>query len=124
MFAAVANACAGLAEGIERVVFQRPAEGGGVFAAVADACASLAEKVERVVFQPADRGALRLAGIIAGITDAVERAVFQSGVERGLASAGAGTQRLLLVFERRLGQPLVIGSILALALLALIVGTR
>jgi len=67
---------------------------------------------------------LKLTGIIAGITDAVEAAVFQSGVERGVTSAAAGTQRLLLATERRLGQPQVIGSILALALLALIIGTR
>jgi len=102
----------------------RTSDSGGVFAAVANAFAGLAEGMERVVFQPADTGALKLAGIIAGFTDAVERAVFQSGVERGLASAGAGAQRLLLATERRLGQPLVIGGILALALLALIVGAR
>ncbi|MDQ3710055.1 MAG: hypothetical protein M3387_12265, partial [Actinomycetota bacterium] len=104
--------------------YGRASDSGGVFTAAANAFAGLAEGMERVVFQPADTGALKLAGIIAGFTDAVERAVFQSGVERGLASAGAGAQRLLLATERRLGQPLVIGGILALALLALIVGTR
>jgi NADH-quinone oxidoreductase subunit L len=102
---------------------QRTSDVGGVFGAVADASARFTEKLERVVFQPADTGALKLAGIIAGIIDAVERAVFQSGVERGLARAGAGSQRLLLATERRLSQPPVIGTILALALVALIVGT-
>jgi Na+/alanine symporter len=110
----VANAVAGVVERIERGVFERPADTGGVFGAVANASARLAERLEQGVFQPVDTGALKLAGIIAGITDAVERAVFQTGVERGLASAGAGAQRLLLA----------IGSILALALAALIVGTR
>ncbi|MDQ3342331.1 MAG: hypothetical protein M3524_01965 [Actinomycetota bacterium] len=124
MFGAVANAIAGFVEGIERVVFQRASEHGGVFGAIANALASLAEKMERVVFQPADTGALKLAGIIAGVTDAVERAVFQSGVERGLARSGVSAQRLLLATERRLGQPPVVGSILALALVALLVGTR
>ena len=123
VFGAAANASAGLAEGIERVFFQR-ADGRGVFGAVGNAFAGLAERTERVVFQPIDTGALKLTGIIAGITDAVEAAVFQSGVERGVTSAAAGTQRLLLATERRLGQPQVIGSILALALLALIIGTR
>ncbi len=102
----------------------RASESGGVLGMAANAGAGLAEGLERVVFQPADTGALKLAGIIAGITDAVERAVFQSGVERGLERAGAGAQRLLLASERHLGRPLVIGSILALALLALLVGTR
>jgi len=124
VFGAVANAIAGFVEGIERVVFQRASEHGGVFGAIANALASLAEKMERVVFQPADTGALKLAGIIAGVTDAVERAVFQSGVERGLARSGVSAQRLLLATERRLGQPPVVGSILALALVALLVGTR
>ncbi|MBA2633301.1 MAG: NADH-quinone oxidoreductase subunit L [Chloroflexi bacterium] len=124
VFGAVADAIAGLVERIERAVFQRPADTGGVFGAVANAFADLAERTERVVFQPIDTGALKLTGIIAGITDAVERAVFQSGVERGLESAGASAQRLLLAIERRLGHPMVIGGILALALLALIVGTR
>jgi NADH-quinone oxidoreductase subunit L len=123
-FGVVANAVAGVVERIERGVFERPADTGGVFGAVANASARLAERLEQGVFQPVDTGALKLAGIIAGITDAVERAVFQTGVERGLASAGAGAQRLLLATERRLGQPAVIGSILALALAALIVGTR
>jgi len=123
VFGAAANASAGLAERIEQVFFQR-AEGRGVFGVVGNAFAGLAERIEQVVFQPIDTGALKLTGIIAGITDAVEAAVFQSGVERGVTSAAAGTQRLLLATERRLGQPQVIGSILALALLALIIGTR
>jgi len=124
VFGTVADVIAGLVERIERAVFQRPADTGGVFGAVANAFAGLAERIERAAFQPIDTGALKLTGIIAGITDAVERAVFQSGVERGLESAGASAQRLLLAIERRLGHPMVIGSILALALLALIVGTR
>ncbi|MDQ3476349.1 MAG: hypothetical protein M3492_08465, partial [Actinomycetota bacterium] len=123
VFGAVADAGARLAEGMERRVFQR-AESGGVFSAVANAGARLAEGMERRVFQPVDTTTLKLTGIIAGFTDAVEKAVFDTGVERGLARAGAGAQRLLLAIERQLGQPLVIGSILALALLALIVGTR
>jgi len=53
----------------------------------------------------------------------VERVVFQSGVERGVTSAAAGSQRLLLATEERLGRPLVIGSICALALVAVVVGT-
>ncbi|MCA1572588.1 MAG: hypothetical protein LC798_20280 [Chloroflexi bacterium] len=123
VFGAVADAGARLAEGMERRVFQ-PAAGGGVFGAVASAGARLAEGMERRVFQSVDTTTLKLTGIIAGFTDAVEKAVFDTGVERGLARAGAGAQRLLLAIERQLGQPLVIGSILALALLALIVGTR
>jgi NADH-quinone oxidoreductase subunit L len=99
-------------------------DGGGAFGAAADATGRLTERIERVVFQPADTGALKLAGIIAGVIDAVERTVFQTGVERGLARSGAVAQRLLLAIEQRLAQPQVIGSILALALLALIVGTR
>lgn len=102
----------------------RTAEEGSVFGRIANAGAGLAEGIERGAFQRVDTGALKLATIIAAITDAVEAAIFQTGVERGLASAGSGTQRLLLAIERRLGQPLVIGSILALALVALIVGTR
>jgi len=78
----------------------------------------------RAVAQPLDTAVLKLAGLIAGITEAVERVVFQSGVERGVVNAAAGSQRLLMAVERRLGRPPVIGSILALALATLIVGTR
>ena len=122
LFGAAADATARATERVERV-FQ-PAEGRGVFGVAADASARLAERVERIFFQRLDTGLLTLAGAIAGITDAVERAVFQSGVERGLASFIAGAQRLLLGIERRLGQPPVIGAILGLALVTLIVGTR
>jgi len=120
---AVADATAGLAERIERTFFQR-AEGHGIFASAANASARLAERVERVFFQSLDTSVLKMTEIIAGTTDAVERIVFQSGVERGVASAAAGAQRALLGIERRLGRPSVIGSILAVALLAVIVGTR
>ncbi len=123
VIAAVANAFARLAERIERVFFQR-GEGQGVIAAVASAFARLVERIERVFFQSLDTGVAKMTGIIAGITDAVEGAVFQRGVERGVSSAAAGAQRALLAVERRLGQPPVIASILALALAALIVGTR
>jgi len=119
---AAADAAARLAEGTERVAFQR-AEGHGVLGATGHAFALLAEKIERSVFQPVDTGALKLTSLIAGITDAVERVVFQSGVERGVTSAAAGSQRLLLATEERLGRPLVIGSICALALVAVVVGT-
>ncbi len=117
-----ANAVARLTERFERVAFQR-AEGHGVLGATGHAFALLAEKIERSVFQPVDTGALKLTSLIAGITDAVERVVFQSGVERGVTSAAAGSQRLLLATEERLGRPLVIGSICALALVAVVVGT-
>ena len=120
---AVADATARVAERIERVVFQRP-EGHGLLGSAGNAFARMAEWMERVVFQRLDTGSLTMTGIIAGATDAVERAVFQSGVERGVTSAAAGTQRLLLAAERRLGQPAVIGTILALALLAVLVGAR
>ena len=117
-----ANAVARVTEKFERVTFQR-AEGHGVLGATGHAFALLAEKIERSVFQPVDIGALKLASLIAGITDAVERVIFQSGVERGVTSATAGSQRLLLATEARLGRPLVIATILALALVALVVGT-
>ncbi len=123
VIARAADAFARLAEGIERVVFQRSA-GHGVFGGLGNAFAGFAERTERVVFQPLDTGVGKLAGLIAGITDAVERVVFQIGVERGVTNAAAGAQRRLLAIEGRLGQLPVIGSILALALLALIVGTR
>jgi len=121
--AGLADAGARLAEGIERVVFQRSG-GRGLLTTVAEGLAGLAERLERLVFQPLDAGALKMTGIIAGITDVVELAVFQSGVERGVSNAAAGAQRRLLTIEQHLGQLPVIGSILALSLLVLIVGTR
>jgi len=123
VFNALGNASARLAEGIERVVFQR-AEGRGVFNALGNASARLAEGAERVIFQRVDTSTLKLAGLIAGFTDAVERAIFQTGVERGVARTVGGAQRRLLALEQRLGQPSVIGTILTLAVLAVIVGTR
>jgi hypothetical protein len=107
----------------ERVISNQ-ASGPGLFDRAANVLAGIAERTERTVFQPLDTTTLKLTGLIAGITDAFERAVFQSGVERGVVNAAAGSQRLLLSIERRLGRPPVIGSILALALLILIVGTR
>jgi NADH-quinone oxidoreductase subunit L len=99
---------------------QRPRAVGRVGAAFP----GLAERIEQSAFQRVDTGALKVATVIAAITDTVEAAIFQTGVERGLARAGSRAQRVLLDMERRLSQPLVIGSVLALALLALIVGTR
>jgi len=99
-------------------------DGGGVFGALGNASARLAEGAERGIFQRVDTSTLKLAGAIAGFTDAVERVIFQSGVERGVARTVDGAQRRLLALEQRLGQPPVIGTILALAVLALIVGTR
>ncbi|MBA3573646.1 MAG: NADH-quinone oxidoreductase subunit L [Pseudonocardiales bacterium] len=122
-FTALGNASARLAEKIERVIFQR-AEGRGVFGALGNASARIAEGAERVIFQRVDTSTLKLAGVIAGFTDAVERVIFQSGVERGVARTVGGAQRRLLALEQRLGQPSVIGTILGLAVLALIVGTR
>jgi len=121
--AIAADRVAGLAEWIERVVFERPG-GRGVLTAVAEGVAALAERVERLVFQPLDTGVLKMTGIIARVTDAVELAVFQSGVERGVSKAAAGAQRRLLAIEHRLGQLPVVGGILALSLLVLIVGSR
>jgi hypothetical protein len=122
LFDRAANVLAGIAERTERIVFQP--SGRGLFDRAAHVLAGIAERTERTVFQPLDTTTLKLTGLIAGITDAFERAVFQSGVERGVVNAAAGSQRLLLSIERRLGRPPVIGSILALALLILIVGTR
>jgi NADH-quinone oxidoreductase subunit L len=118
-----AEAGARLAEGIERVVFQRSG-GRGVLAAVADGLAGLAERLEHHVFQPLDTGVSKVTRVIARITDAVEVTVFQSGVERAVSSAAAGSQRRLLTFEQQLGRLPVIGTLLALSLLVLIVGTR
>jgi NADH-quinone oxidoreductase subunit L len=120
---AVGGAGASLVERVERLITQ-PTGRRGVIEASADAFARLAESLERLVFQPIDTGALKVTGVIAGITNAVERAVFQSGVERGVTDAIAGAQRWLLVIEQRLGTPVVIGTILALALVTLIIGTR
>jgi len=118
-----AEAGARLAEGIERVVFQRSG-GRGVLTAVADGLAAMAERLEQHVFQPLDTTVSKMTGIIARITNAVEVTVFQSGVEQAVSSAAAGSQRRLLTFEQRLGRLPVIGSVLALSLLVLIVGTR
>jgi len=107
----------------ERVIVDQ-ASGRGLFDRAANVLAGIAERTERTVFQPLDTTTLKLTGLIAGLTEAVERAVFQSGVERGVINVAAGSQRLLLGIERRLGQLPVIGSILALALLTLIIGTR
>jgi hypothetical protein len=120
---AIGGAGASLTEKIERFI-TRPTGRRGVIEASADAFARLAESLERLVFQPIDTGALKVTGVIAGITNAVERAVFQSGVERGVTNAIAGAQRWLLVIEQRLGTPVVIGSILALSLVTLVIGTR
>ncbi len=120
---AVGGAGASLAERAARLITQ-PTGRRGVIEASADQIARLAESVERLVFQPIDTGALKVTGIIAGIINAVERTVFQSGVERGVRGVVSGAQRRLLVIEHHLGKPVVIGSILALALVALIMGTR
>ena len=95
-----------------------------MLAAVADGLAGLAERLEHHVFQPFDTAVSKLTGIIARIINAVEVTVFQSGVERAVSSAAAGSQRRLLTFEQQLGRLPVIGTLLALALLVLIVGTR
>jgi NADH-quinone oxidoreductase subunit L len=105
-------------------VFADQGSGRGLSDSAADVPAGSGVRRERAVAQPLDTAVLKLAGLIAGITEAVERVVFQSGVERGVVNAAAGSQRLLMAIERRLGRPPVIGSILALALLTLIVGTR
>jgi NADH-quinone oxidoreductase subunit L len=83
-----ANALAGIAERTERTVFQP--SGRGLFDRAANVLAGIAERTERTVFQPLDTTTLKLTGLIAGITDAFERAVFQSGVERGVVNAAAG----------------------------------
>ncbi len=104
--------------------FRRSTESGGVLGGVADTGARLAEGMERSVFQTLDTGTLKLAGIISALIDVVEQAIFQTGLERGLERTTAGFRRILLDIERRLGHPLVIGSILVLWILALIAGTR
>ncbi len=117
------EAGARLAEGIERVLFQRSG-GRGVLTAVADGLAGLAERLEQHVFQPLGTGVSKMTGIIAQITNAVELTVFQRGVELAVSNAAAGSQRRLLTFEQRLCRLPVIGGILAMSLLVLLVGTR
>ncbi len=118
---------AGRLDAAARSVLARPrraSQSSGVLGAAADAGARLAEGMERSAFQTLDMSTLKLAGIISAITEAVEQAVFQVGLGRGLDKTATGVQRRLLEIERRLGHPLVIGSILVLWVLALVVGTR
>jgi NADH-quinone oxidoreductase subunit L len=117
------TAVAKFTETFERVVFQGSPERGAGF--LTSAVARSVEAVERVVFQASlERVAALLTSAIARFTEAVEHAVFQSGVERGLHHAGSTAQRSLLAVERRLGQPLVMGGLLAVVLVVLVAGTR
>jgi hypothetical protein len=84
----------------------------------------MVEAVERVVFQAnVERVAALITAAIAGFTEAVERAVFQLGVERAVQRVATMGQRSLLTIESRLGQPLVMGALLATVLVILVVGT-
>ncbi len=83
------------------------------------------ETVERLVFQAnVERVVSAASSGIARFIEAVEHLVFQSGVERGLRRAGMRTQRALLAFENGLGRPAVLGTLVAVLLVALVVGTR
>ncbi|MBA3428726.1 MAG: hypothetical protein H0U07_09170, partial [Actinobacteria bacterium] len=65
----------------------------------------------------------RLGQAFVHVSASVERRVFQEGIHLGVPRAGDVLGRVLTRTEERLGHPAVIGSILFVALLALLVGT-
>jgi NADH-quinone oxidoreductase subunit L len=115
-----------LAEPPARLDWLAPTDGAGIPspARTGRVDAAAGARPAEGAFQTLDMGTLKLAGFISAFIEAVEQAVFQVGLGRGLDKTATGVQRGLLAIERRLGHPLVIGSILVLWLLALIAGTR
>jgi hypothetical protein len=79
--------------------------------------------VERGIIGRAERFLVWLNETIAGLSSQTERHVFHTGVHVGVPRITHGLGRILNRTEETLGRPLVIGSILLIAVLSVMVGT-
>ncbi|MFN2390130.1 MAG: NADH-quinone oxidoreductase subunit L [Actinomycetota bacterium] len=94
----------------------------GLYGSVTTALATFTGAVERAVFQHGVESVLeRFTRVLAGITETAERAVFQLGPERVVGGAGSGLRRSFLRLESLLARPMVAGAA-AVLLIALAAG--
>ena len=106
---------------VERDVIRRAT--GGLAGGLVNLLARLTGWIETAFVGRGERVVDRLGQAFVHVSASVERRVFQEGIHLGVPRAGDVLGRVLTRTEERLGHPVVIGSILAVSLLALIVGT-
>ena len=108
-------------ERVERDVIRRAT--GGLAGGLVHLLARLTGWIETAFVGRGERVLDRLGQAFVHVSASVERRVFQEGIHLGVPRAGDVLGRVLTRTEERLGHPAVIGSILFVALLALLVGT-